>query len=108
MSSEGCWLTFVRRRAYPYASLCDFVYNTGAGNFAGSTLLIVLNRNEYDNVPSQLRRWVIAGGKPLDGLRVRREREIALFFEGLPTPKAAAEENPGSEIDIRVGEKNRP
>lgn len=88
-----------------FAALTDFVFNVGGTKFHNSTLLTILNSKQFDKVPSQLRRWVNAGGKPLTSLRTRREREIDLFFEGLPKPRAVPE--PGeklSPIDIEKGE----
>jgi lysozyme len=88
-----------------YAALCDFVYNVGSGNFRSSTLRKVVNARQYDRVPSQLGRWVKAGGKEWPGLKTRREREIELFFEGIGMPRAAP---PAGEVlspvDIREGE----
>jgi hypothetical protein len=49
----------------------------------------------------------VAGGKELAGLKARREREIDLFFDGLPKPKAPPLTRGGedlSPIDIRKGE----
>jgi lysozyme len=87
-----------------YAALCDFTYNVGAGNLQRSTLLKVVNAGEHHRVPLQLARWNKADGKEYRGLTIRRQREIALYFEGRPIPKAL----PGGEnltpIDIRVGE----
>ncbi len=78
-----------------YAALCDFVFNVGSGNFKRSTLLKVINANNFDNVPFQLLRWVKAGGRELAGLKTRRENEIALFFEGIAMPRAL----PGDDVD---------
>jgi lysozyme len=89
-----------------YAALCDFVYNVGGTNFRKSTLRKVINNNELERVPGQFRRWVLAGGRPWSGLRTRRNNEIALFFDGLPLPRAlppAGEDL--SVIDIRTGEQ---
>ena len=44
------------------------------------TLLKVLNKGEYDEVPAQIKRWNKAGGKVLQGLIRRREAE-ALHFQ---------------------------
>ena len=44
-------------------------------------MLRVLNEGEYDEVPSQIRRWNKAGGRVLEGLIRRRDAE-ALLFEG--------------------------
>jgi lysozyme len=91
-----------------YAALCDFVFNVGPSNLQHSTLLKVVNDQQFDRVPAQFQRWVRAGGKVIDGLKTRREREIKLFFDGMPIPRAApAEGEDVSEIDIRIGESLR-
>lgn len=87
-----------------YAALCDFTFNVGSGNVAKSTLLKAVNARQFDRVPFQLRRWVKAGGREFAGLKKRREREIALFFEGQAIPKAAPTGEDESPIDIRQGE----
>tara|TARA_R110000803_G_scaffold94007_2_gene161454 strand:- start:2082 stop:2525 length:444 start_codon:yes stop_codon:yes gene_type:complete len=60
------------------AMVC-WVYNLGVGNLRSSTLLKVLNNGEYDEVPTQIKRWDKAGGKVLKGLIRRRDAEAALF-----------------------------
>ena len=61
------------------AALIDFTHNLGSGNLRASTLRAVINRDDYDAVPFQLRRWVYGGGKRLGGLIRRREAEIKLW-----------------------------
>lgn len=39
------------------AVLCDFVYHFGSGAFRESTLLKVINNNQFNRVPSELMRW---------------------------------------------------
>ena len=88
-----------------YAALCDFVYNVGGGNFRRSTLLKVINEDEFERVPLQLLRWVKAGGRELAGLKKRREREIELFFEDSAIPRAVpAPDEILTPIDIQQGE----
>lgn len=88
-----------------YAALCDFVYNVGAGNFRRSTLRKVINAGEFERAPYQFLRWVKAGGRELPGLKVRREREIELFFDGLAVSRAAPlPDEDLSPIDIQTGE----
>jgi lysozyme len=62
-----------------FDALISFSFNVGTSAFGKSTLLKVLNQGQYDQVPAQLRRWVKAGGKTVDGLVNRRENEIALW-----------------------------
>jgi lysozyme len=88
-----------------FAALTDFVFNVGGANFRASTLLEAVNANQRDRVPAQLRRWVLAKGKPLAALQTRREREIELFFAGLPKTREIPP--PGenlSPVDIQKGE----
>jgi lysozyme len=87
-----------------YAALCDFVYNVGSTNFRNSTLLRVVNAREFHDVPAQFMRWIMAGGKEVPGLVNRRERQIKLFFDGAPIPRAApAPSEDSSPLDIRTG-----
>ena len=44
-------------------------------------MLKFLNAENYEEVPTQIKRWNKAGGKVLEGLKRRREAE-ALLFEG--------------------------
>jgi GH24 family phage-related lysozyme (muramidase) len=71
-----------------FAALSDFVFNVGGRNFARSTLLKVVNAMQYERIPDQFRRWVMAGGKTWPGLVNRREKEITLYFKGRPKVKA--------------------
>ncbi|ATG91701.1 hypothetical protein MKLM6_3514 [Methylomonas koyamae] len=88
-----------------YAALCDFVYNVGTGNFAKSTLLSAVNKQQFDRVPAQFRRWSKANGRVIKGLKIRNEKRIDLFFDGIGVPRALPEaEAELPEIDIRVGE----
>jgi len=62
-----------------FDALISFVYNVGEGAFKGSTLLKELNKGNYTNVPTELRKWVKASGQTLPGLVRRREEEAGLF-----------------------------
>jgi len=87
-----------------YAALCDFAYNVGYGNFEQSTRRKRVNVRDYDDVPFQFRRWIKANGKIFPGLKVRREKEIALFFEEIGIPKGISSRGALTPIDIRLGE----
>lgn len=65
--------------ANQFASLVCFVFNVGAGNFENSTLLKLLNRGWYEQVPAQLSRWNKAQGETLGGLARRRAAEARLW-----------------------------
>jgi lysozyme len=63
------------------SALTSLVYNIGAGAFARSTLLRLLNSKTDKNlVAAQFLRWNRAGGKELPGLTLRRKKEADLFL----------------------------
>jgi GH24 family phage-related lysozyme (muramidase) len=65
-----------------FDALVSFAYNVGLGAFSSSTLLKLLNSNATRSiVASEFSRWVKgANGKPIEGLKVRREKEKQLFL----------------------------
>ena len=62
-----------------FDALVSFCFNVGRMAFKNSTLLRLLNQEKYDEVPTQLRRWVRCNGKVIQGLVSRREQEIELW-----------------------------
>lgn len=62
-----------------FDALVSFIFNVGESAFRNSTLLKVLNAGHFDQVPTQLRRWIRDNGKVVKGLVNRREKEIALW-----------------------------
>lgn len=64
-----------------YGSLASFTFNLGIGNLRSSTLLRLLNSGDRSGAADQFLRWDMAGGKPMAGLRKRREAERALFLK---------------------------
>jgi len=63
------------------ARLCailSFTYNCGTGALRASTLRRRINAGEWARVPTELRKWVRAGGRPVRGLVLRREDEARL------------------------------
>jgi lysozyme len=62
-----------------FDALVSWTFNVGAGALESSTLLKVLNRGKYDEVPEQMKRWVYADGIELRGLINRREKEAKLW-----------------------------
>lgn len=69
-----------------YGALVSFVFNIGGGNFAGSTMLRLLNVGELSQAAGEFGRWTHAAGKVLPGLVTRRAAEMKLFL----TPTSAA------------------
>jgi lysozyme len=75
-------LVHVPLNQHQFDALVSFVYNLGAGAFAGSTLLKDLNAHKFSAVPGQLEQWTHAGGRVLPGLVTRRKAEARLFTTG--------------------------
>jgi len=73
-----------------FDALVSFTFNLGCGALQTSTLRRILNQGNYAGVCNQLRKWVMAGGRPLAGLVRRRNAECNLFHScaGLKQPAA--------------------
>ena len=76
-------LTRVPLNDNQFAALVCFAFNVGVGNLESSTLLRLLNRGWYEQVPAQLMRWTRANGETLGGLSRRRAAEARLWNKGL-------------------------
>lgn len=63
-----------------FSALVCFTFNIGLGAFASSTLLKLLNAEDYAGVADQFLRWNKAGEKVLLGLTKRREAERQLYL----------------------------
>jgi len=64
-----------------FSALLSFVFNVGAGNFSGSTLLKKLNEGLYEEAASEFLKWNKAAKKVLPGLTRRRAAERELFLK---------------------------
>lgn len=64
-----------------FDALVSFAYNIGNKNFNWSTLLKKLNQSDYDGASLEFGRWNQAGGKILNGLVLRRQKEKELFLK---------------------------
>lgn len=90
-------LISVRLTENQFAAIVSFTFNVGAGNLQESTLRRKINTGNYDDVPSELNRWVkatdpVSGKKrTLRGLVRRRAAEGDLWL----TPDEAAETEEG-------------
>lgn len=62
-----------------FSALVCFTFNVGVGNLEGSTLLRLLNRGWYEQVPAQFMRWNKSNGQELGGLSRRRSAEARLW-----------------------------
>ena len=66
-----------------FSALVCFAFNVGIGNFESSTLLKLLNRGWYEQVPAQLMRWNRANGEVFGGLARRRAAEARLWSRNI-------------------------
>ena len=62
------------------AALIDFTFNLGGNALKNSSLRRKVNAGMWAAVPTELRKWVMAAGKRLRGLVIRREAEAALTW----------------------------
>ena len=62
-----------------FSALVSFTFNLGAGALQRSALRRKINREEHDDVPAELMKWVWAGGRRLPGLIRRRRAEAAMY-----------------------------
>lgn len=65
-----------------FDALVSFTFNLGSGSLQSSTLRRKVNRQEHDQAPIQLKRWVWSGGRKLKGLQLRRDAESTLYELG--------------------------
>lgn len=63
-----------------FDALVSFVYNIGAHEFIGSTLLRLLNADRKELAALEFRKWRFDNGREIRGLLVRRVREKDLFL----------------------------
>lgn len=61
------------------AAIIDWTFNLGGRALGASTLRRKINAGDWDAVPAEIRKWVMAGGKPLRGLINRRAAEVRLW-----------------------------
>ena len=66
-----------------FDALVSFVFNVGAGAFASSTLLRLLNAGDYKGAAAQFDRWNKGPSGPLPGLTKRRAAERKMFESGI-------------------------
>lgn len=62
-----------------FDALVDFVFNVGSGNFAGSTMLKLINSGNLDAAAEEFDKWDHASGQVVAGLLRRRKAEKQEF-----------------------------
>ena len=63
-----------------FDALVSLAYNIGSSAFKSSTLVKKLNTGDYQGAADQFNVWVNAGGKRMQGLVNRRDKEKLLFL----------------------------
>ena len=63
-----------------FDALASLSYNIGSSAFKSSTLVKKLNSGDYQGAADQFNVWINAGGKRMQGLVNRRDREKLLFL----------------------------
>lgn len=64
-----------------FNAMVSLAYNIGIGAFSKSTLLKKVNKNSCDpTIKDEFMKWKLAGGKVIQGLINRREKESKIYF----------------------------
>lgn len=102
-----------------FGAVTAFVFNIGAANFSRSTMLKLLNIEQYDSAAKEMLKWTRANKVVLRGLVIRRQCEYDLFYgraRRLPnglydrdacTPTSGAATDLEDAIDIVSGEASK-
>lgn len=61
------------------AAVTSWIYNLGVGRYQGSTMRRRINEGDWEGAAAECRKWVMAGGRKLNGLVIRREAEASLI-----------------------------
>lgn len=62
---------------HEYDAYVSLAYNIGSNAFCASTLVRLLNQEQYEDACRQILRWDRFKGQPLRGLTIRRQAEYA-------------------------------
>lgn len=80
-----------------FDALVSLAYNIGAGAFAKSTLVRLLNAGDYRGAAEQFLAWNKVRGEVVTGLALRRAKERAMFLERAPIIESQPVEIPVSD-----------
>lgn len=65
-----------------FDACADFCFNLGMGAFRGSTLFkLIQKKASVAAIQAEFLKWVYAGGRPMEGLKMRRRWEAGRFAE---------------------------
>ncbi len=99
-----------------YDALCSLFYNIGIGWLTGqghqqATFVKMLNKGQYDKIPSELLKFKRANGKVIKGLQVRREEDVRELWFGdydSPAPAKITDTDPAAEPMPQAVEPETP
>lgn len=60
-------------------ALESFIKDRGEEIFKNSNLLKVINKGDFESVPSELAKWTVENGRRRPDLELLRQKEITLF-----------------------------
>ena len=66
-----------------FDALVSFCFNVGVVYFRESTMLKRINEEKHEEAMIALKWWDKAAGKPLKGLKRRRNEEVEMYLKGL-------------------------
>lgn len=69
----------VKLSQHQFDALVSLIYNIGPGQFAESTLLRKLNKEDMDGAAAEFLRWNRVGSETVEGLISRRKKEKDMF-----------------------------
>ena len=86
---------YVTVQLHPFSegALLSFMYNCGTGAFKASGIRRAVNERRWSDVPGELAKWRMGGGRVLPGLVRRRKAEADLFMRGVALQRTAASDN---------------
>jgi len=65
-----------------FDALVSFVFNLGCGAFKRSSLFQFLQKGNMEAAAQEFPKWSMAGGRPNEGIKLRRLAEQACFEHG--------------------------
>ena len=84
--AENCVDRFANGRALPqsvFDATVSITFNAGCGALKNSTMFKYLRAGKYEQACNELPKWVYGGGRKLQGLVTRRDKERALCLTDL-------------------------
>lgn len=97
-----------------YDALVSLFYNIGIAWLTGqghpqATFVKLINKSQFDKVPSEILKFKMANGKPLAGLLQRRQEEVReLWFGDHDTPLRVIDTDPAVDPMPQAADPEKP